>query len=326
MITDELLKSIKTEVPDSPEHNDALEGQTKQLELSKDDVFGYIEKNEGQLLEYLSAKQGRELKSWEDLRTVEEKIVEKEVERVIEKEPILPEAVKAFNDYHLKTGRGLDDYLKIQKDWSKESEEYTVKEYLRQTKGFDGEELDEYYNLKFKVDEDELDERTSKTIKFEFKQTYRDALNYMTEQKKNFELPKPDSQRALDVAEKEVESRRVFAEGMLSAIEQTDEIVADGFAFKVGNKDKTKQEFQSLESIMREYSKEGFTDFKRLFQHLYAGRNVEAIVKAAKESAIAAHIEEETKKMHNHNTQPVSGGEPAKIDIKQAARPLFGYR
>lgn len=302
----------------NPADNGQQEGQPT---LNDETVFGYFDANNGALLKYLSKLEGKELTSLSDLKTVEEKIVEK----VIEKEPTLPEDVKTFLDYKLKTNRGIDDFIKAQMDWTKIPEDTVVMEYIQQTMGLEGQELDDYMKAKYNLSEDEVSQRELSLAKAEKKATYRKALEYLNEQKKTFELPTAQKQGELIATEQEAANRRSFAEGMISAVDQINEIEVGDFKFKVEGKESLKEDFQSVENIVRKFSKNGVLDHKSLVSTLIKGLNAEAIANAKAEAEIAKFVENEKKKM----TNPVKPADNVEVvdrrkAAQSAAKHIFG--
>ena len=78
----------------------------------------------------------------------------------------LPEEVKAYMEYHKETKRGLNDYLRLQQDFSQVPDSQLLREYYKQTKqGLDDNDVNALLDLKFGYDEGaEQSVITSKTI------------------------------------------------------------------------------------------------------------------------------------------------------------------
>lgn len=107
------------------------------------DVDNQSQLSEELLFSTLSEKLGREVKSYEDL-----------IQEPMEIDP----RVKELNEWSRQTGRPMEDYFKVQKDYSQVSDEDVAREYLR-TKypTFTDEEL-AYKMQTMLPDEDDLDE------------------------------------------------------------------------------------------------------------------------------------------------------------------------
>lgn len=76
--------------------------------------------NEESTFKYLSEKLGKDIKSLDDLK-------QPQVEDPLDKDPYL----KGLAEWRKKTGRGIEDYLKYQKDYSEVSDLQVVREFLQ---------------------------------------------------------------------------------------------------------------------------------------------------------------------------------------------------
>ena len=102
-----------------------------------------VEFSEELLFSTLSEKLGKEIKSYDDL-----------VNKPVEIDP----RVKELNDWSRETGRPMEDYFKLQKDYSQVSDEDVAREYLRaKYPTFTEQEL-AYKMQTMLPDEDDLDE------------------------------------------------------------------------------------------------------------------------------------------------------------------------
>jgi hypothetical protein len=117
----------------------------------------------------------------------------------------LSESVQKFKDFEEQTGRGMTDFLNSQKDWSKESKDSTLREYLKyEYPNYSEEDLEEHMNV-ITVTEDDEDEMSAKEIskkKLESKQLYNKALDFM--QKKSKEFASPTKTNAQPQTEEEI--------------------------------------------------------------------------------------------------------------------------
>lgn len=153
---------IETESNVDAEENSELEKSP----LSDDDVLSYI-KN----------KSGKDLTSLDDLFKTE--IVKEE----------LPEDVEAYYNYKKETGRGLDDYVKLQKDFDSMNTESLLREYFLATEdGLDEDDIEDLL-LEYSYDEDIDDESTIKKINLAKKKTVVKAKKFFNEQKEMYKQP-----------------------------------------------------------------------------------------------------------------------------------------
>ena len=113
---------------------EVVEEQPPQLEAQP-------ELNEDEVLSYIGKRYGKEINSIDELVSKRE-----------ESEP-LPEDVAAYLKYKKETGRGFNDFAKLQKDYSDLSPDALLKEYYSITEeGLDSEDIDDMLE-EFKVDE-----------------------------------------------------------------------------------------------------------------------------------------------------------------------------
>jgi len=118
--------------------------------------------------------------------TTEEKVkeVKEEVKEAIkvaeETGKPLPENVEKLLDFMEKTGGDLEDYVKLNQDYSKLDDNYVLKEYYKQTKNhLSSEEIDFLIEDSFSYDEEENTEREIKRKKLAFKEQVANARSHM---------------------------------------------------------------------------------------------------------------------------------------------------
>jgi hypothetical protein len=82
------------------------------------------------VLKFLGNRYGREITSFDDL------VTEKEVT------PEMPEDVSAYLKYKKETGRGIEDYVRLNRDFDSMNEDSLLREYLKSTEdGLDNEDI-----------------------------------------------------------------------------------------------------------------------------------------------------------------------------------------
>ena len=116
------------------------------------------ELSEQEVLSYIGKRCGREINSLDELNAARE-----EAEK-------LPEDVAAY--LYKETGRGIEDYVKLQRDFSAMHPDSLLREYLTVTEGegLDPEDIDSLME-DYSFDEDVDDEATIKRIKLAKKRT-----------------------------------------------------------------------------------------------------------------------------------------------------------
>ena len=136
-------------------------------ELSEEDVLSYIGK-----------RYGREINSLDELNAAR-----KEAEE-------LPEDVASYFKYKKETGRGIEDYVRLQKDFSAMNPDTLLREYLTITEGegLDPEDIDSLME-DFSYDEELDDESVVKKTKLAKKKTIAKAKRFFNEQKELYKQP-----------------------------------------------------------------------------------------------------------------------------------------
>lgn len=195
------------------------------------------------VLSYLKTKFNKEVNSLDEL------FVEKP-----QQQELLPEDVNAFLKFKKETGRGLEDFYRVNQDFSKVNPERLLADYMRETNpDFDDEDIAFEYESKFGYDEEMDDEKEIKRKKLALKKELGKASKYFEEQKEKYKAPLESRMEATIPAEDKeaLESYKQYI-SQSTAMQQeqakkseyfmnkTNELFSDefkGFDFKVGDKE-----------------------------------------------------------------------------------------
>lgn len=195
------------------------------------------------VLSYLKTKFNKEVNSLDEL------FVEKP-----QQQELLPEDVNAFLKFKKETGRGLEDFYRVNQDFSKVNPERLLADYMRETNpDFDDEDIAFEYESKFAYDEEMDDEKEIKRKKLALKKELGKASKYFEEQKEKYKAPlESRMEAAIPAEDKEaLESYKQYI-SQSTAMQQeqakkseyfmnkTNELFSDefkGFDFKVGDKE-----------------------------------------------------------------------------------------
>jgi len=166
-----------------------------------------------------------------------------------EQQEELPEDVKAYYEYRKKTGRGIEDYIKLNRDFDSMSEDQLLREYFLSTgEAIDSEDA-EMMIEDYQWDEDLDEEKDIKKKKLALKKVVAKAKEFFTEQKEMYKQPLESSTVGISQSEKEefeaykqyiaqaktqdeeLQRRRDWYE------QKTNEVFQDfkGFDFKIGD-------------------------------------------------------------------------------------------
>ncbi|MFK5981439.1 MAG: hypothetical protein QM499_00880 [Flavobacteriaceae bacterium] len=155
----------KKEVVKTPEE---LENKQEAVSMSEESVLQFLQK------EYPDA--------FAEVNSISE----------ISKKEVFADPVLAFQKYHKETGRGIEDFYNLQKDWKQEAQEDVLREYYKMTsEGFSEEDIDDQMDI-ISVSEDyelENSEEDVKRRKIAFKKEYNKALKHLESKSKEYETP-----------------------------------------------------------------------------------------------------------------------------------------
>jgi len=178
-------------------------------------------------------------------------VVEKEIIESIETGKELPQNVQKLMNFMEDTGGDLNDYVKLNKDYSEMDNQTLLKEYYKTTKPhLQADEIDFLMEDQFSFDEDVDEENDIKRKKLALKEQVASAKTQLEEHKsKYYEEIKagsrltPEAKKAMDFFNrhnKESEStKKIHQEAKNRFLNKTKEVFNDefkGFEYKVGDK------------------------------------------------------------------------------------------
>ena len=137
-----------------------------------------VDLDDNKVLSYLGKRWNKEITSLDDL--VQERSQAEE----------LPEDVSAFLKYKRETGRGIEDFMKLNVDYNAMDEDSLLYQYYKeQNPELDADEVKFELETKFSYDEDFDDEKHIKKIKLERKKELNRAREFFNSQKEQYKVP-----------------------------------------------------------------------------------------------------------------------------------------
>jgi hypothetical protein len=126
-----------------------------------------------------------------------------------ESAPELPEDVSAYLKYKQETGRGFEDFIKINRDFDNEDPNRLLLEYYKETNpGLDDEDIQFDMEDKFSYDEELDEEKDIKKKKLAMKRELAKAKDYFEKQKEQYKIPLESS--GVDIPEADKEQYEAF--------------------------------------------------------------------------------------------------------------------
>jgi hypothetical protein len=287
---------------------DAIQiGETK--EVSGDTPSGDSVKMEEPIQE--SNKDVEGFSPIKEVTETEVKKVEAEVKEALRDEKVLgkqlPENIEKLVSFMEETGGTIEDYTRLNADYSKVDDVTLLKEYYKKEKPYlEGDDIDLLLE-DFVYDEDVDEEKDMRKKKIAFKEEVAKAKNYLEETKSKYydEIKlRPgvtqDQQKAMDFFNRYNKQQEQAEQQHTQFKESTKELFNDnfeGFDIKVGeknykyniqNRDKVAESQSNIKNLVGKFldAEGNVTDTKGYHKAMYAADNVDKI---------AAHFYEQGK-------------------------------
>ena len=305
-------KEVKEETPSS----EIIDEKTPSSELSDEDVLSYIKKRYDK-----------------DITTVDELFAEKEANEE------LPEDVSAYLKYKKETGRGIEDFYNLQKDYSSMEDDSVLASYYSTTEeGLDAIDIQDIIEDKFSFDE-ELDEpKDVKKKKLAKKRELAKAKKFLNEQKDKYKIPLESSggglsnnqQENLNAYKSYLEESKTIEEQTKKKydyfLNKTDQVFNSefkGFEFNVGDnnitfKPGTSEELKNVQSDVNNYINKFMdkqtgliADPKGYHRSLAVAMNPEKFAQFFYDQGVSATVDNVSRKSKNIN-----------MDVRQSAQTI----
>ena len=237
----------------------------------------------------------------------------------------LPENIQKVIDFMADTGGSLEDYVKLNTDYSKLDNYNLLKEYYQNTKPhLDSDEIDFLMEDNFSFDEDVDDEREIKKKKIAQKEELQNARKHLEDLKSKYysEIKSgsklaPEQQKAVEFFNrynKENEEATKIAETQTQTfLQKTDQVFSEdfkGFDFNVGDKKyrfnvKNAPEVKNTQSDINNFikkflnEKNEMSDAKGYHKGLFTAMNADAVAQHFYEQGKADAVKDSTSRAKN---------------------------
>jgi len=223
------VKEVTEEVQEEKPLEEVVEEQPPQLETPP-------EIKEEEVLSYIGKRYGKEINS------IDELVSERE-----ESEP-LPDDVAAYLKYKKETGRGFNDFAKLQRDYSDLSPDALLREYYSITEeGLDSEDIDMLME-DFVYDEEVHEPTEIKKIKLAKKKEIAKAKRFLKQQQEQYKQPLESRESSATANNEELIEYRQYLESAKAQqndatqkrewfVKKSDEVFSSefkGFKFNIG--------------------------------------------------------------------------------------------
>ena len=345
------------------EENAVQESSTEKVDVSNQSGDGE-KMGEGNAEEQVSSQESQKEEVESPIKLVEAetsesnetKFAEPEQKEVLEetKAPELPEGIDKLIKFMEETGGTVQDYARLNADYSNVDNNTLLKEYYKQTKPhLDQEDIDILLD-DFSYDEEIDEDKDIRKKKIAFKEEVAKAKNFLEETKsKYYEEIKlrpgitQEQQKAMDFFNRynnEEQNRRSIIDRFEKTTDNYFSSNFEGFDFNVGSK---KFKYSVKDPVSVADSQKNLSKFVETFLNdkgelqdpggyhkaLYAARNTDQIVNHFYEQGRADAIKEQIAKTKNITTEPrqtaggdvfinglkvraISGADSSKLKIK----------
>jgi len=345
------------------EENAVQESSTEKVDVSNQSGDGK-KMGEGNAEEQVASKESQKEEVESPIKLVEAetsesnetKFAEPEQKEVLEetKAPELPEGIDKLVKFMKETGGTVQDYARLNADYSNVDNNTLLKEYYKQTKPhLDQEDIDILLD-DFSYDEEIDEDKDIRKKKIAFKEEVAKAKNFLEETKsKYYEEIKlrpgitQEQQKAMDFFNRynqEEQSRKSIINRFEKVTDNYFSNNFEGFDFNVGTK---KFKYSVKDPVAVSDSQKNLSKFVETFLNdqgelqdpggyhkaLYAARNTDQIVNHFYEQGRADAIKEQIAKTKNITTEPrqtaggdvfinglkvraISGADSSKLKIK----------
>ena len=266
----------------------------------------------------------------------------------------LPENIEKLVNFMEETGGDINDYVRLNADYSNIDNETLLKEYYKQTKPYlEGDDISLMLE-DFSYDEDIDEQRDIRKKKLAFKEEVAKARNFLEETKSKYydEIKlRPgvtqDQQKATDFFNRYNEEQKAGKAKHSDFLKRTNELLTDdfkGFDFNVGESKfrysvKNPQKVAEAQSDISNFigtflnDKGEVKDTKGYHKALYAARNADTIAQHFYEQGKADAVRDVMVKSKNISTEPrktssgdvfinglkvraISGADSSKLKVK----------
>tara|TARA_R100001440_G_scaffold70128_4_gene92349 strand:+ start:302 stop:1468 length:1167 start_codon:yes stop_codon:yes gene_type:complete len=198
--TVEVKEAAAEEKPKKNIEQPASEPVAEEEKIKEEEIQAEVkppELDDTQVLSYIEQRYGKQITSFDELLAEREKSEE------------LPKDVAAYFKYKKETGRGINDYVKLQRDYSDMNPDSLLREYYAITEeGLDSEDIEMMMD-DFKFDEEVDEPAQIKKLKLAKKKEIAKAKKFFRQQQELYKQPL-ESRESSGTASEELQAYRQY--------------------------------------------------------------------------------------------------------------------
>ena len=321
----DLNKPIKPEENETKKDNANNEGVVTELKdadapQEQKEIQPENKTQETPVLEEISNEEVKE--KTEEVVTVAEKAIKENLETG---KPI-PEGVEKLISFMEETGGDINDYVKLNRDYSKMDNYTLLREHYKTSKPhLNDEEINFLMEDQFSYDEEADEARDVQRKKLALKEQVANARSQMEENKsKYYEEIKAGSkltseqQKAIDFFNRYNKEEEAASKNKRSFLNKTKSLFNDGFKgfeysvgdknyrFNVNNTDEIRDQQSDINNFVKKFLNENgeISDAKGYHKSLYTAMNADAVAKHFYEQGKADAMQDSIEKSKNIDMSP----------------------
>lgn len=250
-IEEKSVQEVEQELLDKVEGNEEVNQEVdKADEVVNEQVDEQVEEqpqslSEEDVLSFIKERYNKEVTSVEDLFQTREEA------------DALPEDVAAYMKFKKETGRGFEDFLKVNQDLDTVSPDKLLRDYLVATeKGLDEEDIDALME-DYSWDEELDDEAVIKKAKLNKKKAIAKAKDYFESQKEKYRIPLESS--GSSISKEEAEQLEAYKQYVQQSATYEEELKRKSDWFQKKTDEVFNSEFKGFEFTLGEDKKVMFS-------------------------------------------------------------------
>ena len=336
-VIEESVTKIDLNKPTKPEEDETKKDNTNDKGVVGESKDANTAQEQKEVQSKTETQEAPVLEEITSTKETKEEVVESTPEEVIETikeaeatgEP-LPENIQKLVDFMSETGGDLNDYVKLNQDYSDLDSQDLLYEYYKQTKPhLNAEEINFLMEDQFSYDEDRDEEKDVKRKKLALKEQVANAKSHLDGQKsKYYEEVKAGSrltteqQKAVNFFNrynKESEENKKIADKQTNTFKlKTQQVFNDkfkGFEYNVGDKKyrfnvknagEIKETQSDINNFVKKFLNENneMSDAKGYHKSLYTAMNADAVAKHFYEQGKADAMKNSVAKAKNVDMKP----------------------
>ncbi len=332
---DDSVTKLDLNKPETPEENEVKEDnpdnegvvgvdENADATEKQEEVQPEVEAQEAPVLEEITEEEVQE-QTEELTEQVEEAVAEAQ-----ETGKALPENVQKLMDFMEETGGTLEDYVRLNQDYSSYDDMTVLREYYKQTKShLSSDEIEFLIEDSFSYDEEVDEERDIKKKKIALKEQVANAKSHLDGQKsKYYEEIKagsrltPEAKKAMDFFNRynkeSEETQKIADKQTKNFLNKTNQVFNDkfkGFEYNVGDKryrfnvnnaNEVKTTQSDINNFVKKFLNENneMSDAKGYHKSLYTAMNADAVANHFYEQGKADALKESVAKSKNVSMDP----------------------